>query len=131
MNKDSLLLLLNEKWNCTLTFGWIPVTGNEIIDDTEIYDSDYFRHYVGEVKDILKHTFEINRLYELREDGQFIELAISECGFEYDGQEYIYTDRNLNFVLYFSHEHSTTIGGGLLLEEIHKIWRDYHLYFWK
>jgi uncharacterized protein YegP (UPF0339 family) len=131
MDKDTLLLLLNQKWNCTLPFGWIPVTNNEIIADTEIYDSDYLKYYVDEVKEILKETLKISSLYEIREDGQINELTLDECDFEYDGLEYIYTDKNLNFILYFSHENSTTIGGKALLDEIHKIWVDYYLHFWK
>jgi len=131
MDKDTLLLLLNEKWNCTLPFGWIPITSNEKIDNTEVYGSDYFEYYIDELKEILENVFELSNLYEIREDGQFSELKISECDFEYDGLEYIYTDKNLNFVLYFSHENSTTIGGKILLEEIHKIWPDYHCHFWK
>lgn len=131
MDKDTLLLLLNEKWNCTLPFGWIPITSNEIIDHAEIYCSDYFEYYINEVREILKVIFKLSSLYEIREDGQFRELSIGECDFEYDGLEYIYTDTDLNFVLYFSHENSTTIGGKRLIEEIHKIWPDYHFHLWK
>ena len=131
MDKDSLLVLLNEKWNCNLAFGWIPITSDETIDNTEIYSSTHFKYYINEVKKILTTVFELSRLYEIREDGQFNELKISECDFEYDGQEYIYTDKNVRFVLYFSHENSTTVGGKILLEEIHKIWPDYRLHFWK
>jgi hypothetical protein len=131
MDKDSLLLLLNEKWNCNLAFGWIPITSDETIDNTEVYSSAHFKYYINEVKKMLITVFELSCLYEIREDGQYKELTINECDFEYDGQEYIYTDKNVNFVLYFSHENSTTVGGKILLEEIHKIWPDYCLHFWK
>jgi hypothetical protein len=69
MDKDALLLMLNEKWNCTLPFGWIPITSDEIIPNTEVYDSDYLEYYFEEIKDIIKNVFEINFLFELREDG--------------------------------------------------------------
>jgi hypothetical protein len=87
-------------------------------------------YYLEEVKDIIKNVFKIEVLFELREDGQFRNLSIAECDFEYDGLEYIYTDKNLSFVLYFSHENSSTIGGKNLLDEIHKIWPNYNEHFW-
>jgi hypothetical protein len=69
MDRDTLLLMLNEKWNCTLPFGWIPTTSGEIIPNTEVYDSDYLEYYLEEIKDIIKNVFEVNVLFELREVG--------------------------------------------------------------
>jgi len=130
MDKDILLLKLNEKWKCDLQFGWIPIASDEIIPNTEIYDSDYFEYYLDQIKEIIKNTLKVGSLFELREDGQFQKLNISECDFEYDGLEYIYTDKNLSFVLYFSHESSVTVGGKELLDYIHNIWPDYKSHFW-
>ena len=131
MDKDILILMLNEKWKCTLPFGWIPLTSDEIVPNTEVYDSEYLQYYLEEIKKIIKNVFKSQTLYELREDGQFKELSLTECDFEYDGLEYIYTNKNLDFVLYFSHENSSTIGGKLLLDELHKIWKDYDKHFWE
>jgi hypothetical protein len=131
MDKDTLLLRLNEKWNCSLPFGWIPITSREPVPNTEIYESDYFHHYAEEIKTIIKNMYKQSTLYEIREDGQFKELTINACDFSYDGLEYIYTDDDLNFVLYFSHENSTTVGGKLLLKEIHRIWPECNHHLWK
>ena len=131
MDGDTLLLNLNERWKCSLEFGWIPITTNEAVPDTETYESDYLSHYIEEVKSIIQNKYRVNQLFELREDGQLKELNIDECDFCYDGLEYIYTEKELRFVLYFSHENSTTIGGQLLLEELHKIWPEHRQHLWK
>jgi hypothetical protein len=131
MDRDKLILALNKKWHCQIPFGWIPITSDEIIPNTEIYDSNYLDYYIDQLKISIEEIYQSKILFELREDGQFQELNIAECDFSYDGLEYIYTDKELNFVLYFSHEGSTTIGGEELLTEIHKIWPEYNIHFWK
>ncbi|HEX8334981.1 MAG TPA: hypothetical protein VF622_20315 [Segetibacter sp.] len=130
MDKDTVLLTLNEKWDCSLPFGWIPITSDKIIPNVEIYDSNYFVYYVEEIKEVIKTKFKIADLFEIREDGQFLQLNINDCNFSYNGLEYIYTDENLDFVLYFSHENSTTIGGKELLNELRKIWPEYINHLW-
>jgi hypothetical protein len=130
MDKDTLLLRLNEKWSCSLPFGWIPITSDEDIPDVKIFDSNYLGYYTDEVKKIIKNKFKVNNLFEIREDGHFKKLNIDDCDFSYNGLEYIYTDENLGFVLYFSHESSTTIGGKELLEELQAIWPESNNHFW-
>ena len=131
MDKDIFLLRLHEKWKCSLTFGWIPITGDQSFLNTEIYQSEYLNHYFGEIKAAIKNIYDLTLLFELREDGQFEVLDIDQCRFTYDGNEYIYSDKELNFLLYFLHEGTTTIGGELLLNEIHKIWPEYSNHIWK
>src|SRR5687768_11948949 len=109
MDKDLLLLTLNEKWKCSLPFGWIPITGDDHVDNTEIYESDYFSYYIEEVKAIIQSIYHLQTLYQIREDSQLKDLSLEACDFAYDGLEYIYTDASCNFVLYISHENSTTI----------------------
>ncbi|PSR54095.1 hypothetical protein AHMF7605_11465 [Adhaeribacter arboris] len=130
MDKDTAILTLNEKWNCDLNFGWVPITSNVAIENVEIYDSSYFQNYIGEIKEIIKINIKENQLLEIREDGQFKEVNIDDCDFYYDGLEYIYTDKNFEIVLYFSHENSTTIGGREIISELHKIWPGYREHFW-
>ena len=131
MDKDTLLLNLNEKWKCDLQFGWIPIKGDESIPNVEIYESNYFEYYIEEVKRIIKNKLRVTHLFEMREDGQFKELSVDDCDFSYDGLEYMYTNEGLDFVLYFSHEVSSTIGGEALLQEIHSIWPEYRNHLWK
>ena len=125
MDKDTAMLTLNEKWNCDLNFGWVPITSDVAIENVEIYDSNYFQYYIEEIKEIIKINFKETQLLEIREDGQFNEVNIDDCDFYYDGLEYIYTDKNFEFVLYFSHENSTTIGGREIISALHKIWPKY------
>ena len=118
IDKDLLLLSLNEKWQCSLPFGWIPITSDEIIPHTEIYDSSYFAYYLEDTKSAIKSLFDATVIFEIREDGELRSCHIDDSDFAYDGLEYIYTNIALDFVLYFSHEQSTTVGGQKLIEEI-------------
>jgi len=113
-----------------LPFGWIPITSDEAIPNVEIYNSTYFDYYIEGIKEIIKNKFKVNQLLEIGEDGHFRELNIDDCGFYYDGLEYIYTDKNFDLVLYFSHENATTIGGRELLAELHKIWPENIKHLW-
>jgi len=129
-DNDDLMLLLNEKWNCSLPFGWVPITGDLTISNVEIFDSNSFQDVIGQIRGIISGTFEVDWLFEVREDGNFTKVNIADCGLCYDGLEYIYTDPSLEMVLYFSHENSTTIGGKALLAEIHQVWLEYAQHFW-
>ncbi|RDC62909.1 hypothetical protein [Adhaeribacter pallidiroseus] len=129
MDKDIALLTLNEKWSCDLSFGWVPITSKEAIENVEIYNSNYFQYYTEEIKEVIKIKLKVIQLLGIREDGQFKEVNIDDCNFAYDGLEYIYTDKNFEFVLYFSHENSTTIGGREMISEIHEIWPEYREHF--
>jgi len=121
MDKDILMLRLNEKWGCSLACGWIPIRGSETIPNTEIYDANYFNHFTEDIKAAIKSIYDLTSVFEIREDGRLKELTINECDFSCDGLEYIYTDGKLNFVHYCSHEASTTVGGALSIAEIHQI----------
>ena len=130
MDKDTALLMINEKWNCDLDFGWVPITNDDAIENVEIFDSNFFQYYIEEIKEIIKIKFKVIQLIEIREDGLLKELNIDDCEFAYDGLEYIYTDKNFDFVLYFSHEGSTSIGGKELISELHEVWPEFHEHFW-
>src|SRR4030095_1835382 len=131
MDKDSLLLALNQRWQCDLDFGWVPITGHEPIADTEIYKSTFLEHYLEDIKSAIRNIFKSSVLFEIREDGQFRQPRLEDCDFAYNGLEYIYTNDGLDFVLYFSHEYSTTVGGRRLIDEIHKLWPEYSNHLWK
>jgi len=131
MHEDLLILELNARWQWQIPFGWIPISGDEIIADTEIYHANYFDFFESEIMHAIGHIYNLTEVYELVEDGQVGVLPIADCTFYYDGLERLYTDKNFRFMLYFSHENSVTAGGKELLDEIHKIWPEYKHHLWQ
>jgi hypothetical protein len=126
MNMEDLVLLnLNEKWKCDLDFGWIPITSDMDIANTEIYKADYFSENITNISELLKNLFEIVQVYEIQEGGNVTLKELVECDFYYDGLEYIYTDEKFRFVIYCSHENSITVGGKELIDRIHEVWPNY------
>ncbi|MGI4872236.1 MAG: hypothetical protein ACRYFX_13800, partial [Janthinobacterium lividum] len=124
------LLELNAKWGWELPFGWIPMTSDEEIPHTEIYQAEPFEEIAPEVIKLLKTSFNAHRIYEVEEGGKVEEKLLDDCVFGYDGLEHLYTNRQGEFMLYFSHEDSVTVGGADLLRYIHKIWPAYNHFFW-
>jgi hypothetical protein len=129
-DEDTVLLKLNEIWGCALPFGWIPITGNKKILNTEIYDSTDFSQYIDVIKGVLTSKFKLLEIFEVIEGGGVSVKKISDCDLFYSGIEYLYTDSEYQFVIYCSHEGSVTIGGSALISEIHKIWGDYKNHLW-
>jgi hypothetical protein len=131
VNKDLLILELNARWHWRIPFGWIPISGEEIIADTEIYHADYFDFFEPEITEAIGRLYNLTEVYELVEDGQVGIRPIADCTFFYDGLERLYTDENFQFMLYFSHETSVTAGGKELLTEIHRLWPAYKNHLWQ
>jgi hypothetical protein len=130
MTEDLIILKLNDLWDCDIPFGWIPITGNRPIPDTEVYQASHFSDNITNPASVIRKVFDVTDLYEIQEGGLVTEKKIGGCGFSYDGLEYLYTDKDFRFVIYFSHENSVTVGGKDLIEEIHSIWPDYEKHIW-
>jgi len=130
MDHDLLLLELNAKWRWSLSFSWIPMTGDEEIPHTEIYQADPFDAAIPQPEALLKEIFGLSTVYDIEEFGSVQVKSLPDCAFYYDGLEHLYTNRSGDFMLYFSHEDSVTVGGEKLLAEIHRIWPAYSQHFW-
>ena len=124
MTEDLVLLTLNEKWNCDLPFGWIPISGDRKIPNTEIYQAEHFTDNITNLPTIIKDLYNLTELFEIQEGGSVALKIATDCNFFYDGLEYMYTDKNFKFVIYCSHESSITIGGRELIDRIHEVWPD-------
>ena len=127
---ETPILKLNEIWDCDIPFGWIPISGDRPVPDTEVYQQFHFDTNISNLADIIADTYNVTDLYEIQEGGKVTLTNISECGFSYDGLEYLYTDKDFRFVLYFSHESSVTVGGKDLINVIHNVWPDYKNHIW-
>ena len=130
MDEDLVILELNTRWGCDIPFGWIPITGDQKIPGTETYDAEYFNQFTEAVRIAIGRLYGINEVYEVLEGGAVNTQLLSSCFLGYDGLEHLYTNFNFDFVLYFSHENSVTVGGRLLLDDVHNIWPEYENHFW-
>ena len=130
MDYDLLLLRLNAKWNWSLAFSWIPMTGDEKIPHTEIYQAAPFEEAIPQIAELLEALFNSRSVYDVAEDGNVQVRSLDDCSLYYDGLEHLYTNEEGEFMLYFSHEDSVTVGGEKLLAEIHKVWPAHKNNFW-
>jgi hypothetical protein len=133
MSEDLILLELNARWNCDLSFGWVPITGPaNNSEELEIYDLDAFSEWFDDdaIGRLLGETFGTIAVYEIVEGGAVTFTTLEKCVFGYNGLEHMYTDKLFQFLLYFSHEDSVTAGSKRLVEAIHRAWPDYKNHFW-
>jgi hypothetical protein len=130
MTEDLIILSLNEIWKCDVPFGWVPITGDEKIPDTEIYQSNHFQNNIPDISNLLSEVYQVTEVYEIQEGGIVKLKKTADCVFSYDGLEYIYTDKKFQFVLYYSHESSVTVGGKKLIDAIRYYWPEYKNHIW-
>ena len=130
MTEDLVILKLNEIWECDIPFGWIPITGDKKILNTEIYQSRHFDENILNLAELLKSVYNVTELFEVEEGGRVTLKNSADCYFSYTGLEHLYTDKDFRFVIYFSHESSVTVGGKDLLNFIRNNWPDYKNHIW-
>ncbi|QNH63489.1 hypothetical protein [Hymenobacter sediminicola] len=68
MDEDLVLLELNARWGCDIPFGWIPMTGDYSIPDTEIYYFETFNNMIGEVSRVINRIY-TDKVFEIVEGG--------------------------------------------------------------
>lgn len=69
MTEDLVILKLNEIWDCDIPFGWIPISGDRPIPDTEVYQQFHFATNISNLADIIADTYNVTDLYEIQEGG--------------------------------------------------------------
>jgi hypothetical protein len=130
MSEDLVILELNARWGCDIPFGWIPMTGDYKLPNTEIYYSEFFDdNLIENIKHVIKCLY-TDKLFEILEGGAVSVQYLDNCFFGYNGLEHLHTNDAFDFVLYFSHESTVTVGGRQLLEEIHRLWPEYKNHLW-
>jgi hypothetical protein len=73
----------------------------------------------------------VETLYEFEEDGtsnqiiDFISYILCCSEPYFCGSEYFWFDENMDWIIYTSHEGTTTIGGKWLVEQLKEIWSDW------
>jgi hypothetical protein len=107
-------------------FYWFPLNG-ENNSIAEYFAEDVFIKQNGlqYLSEILK-TYS-TQIYELSEVTDVTPINIEEF-LEYQGNETIYCDENVNWVIYFSHENTVTIAGEDLLKRLKSSWLNWKEY---
>ena len=106
------------------------MTSEVVIPNTEVFQSEPFEEIELKVIELLKTVFDANQLYEIDEGNSVEFKLLDDCVFSYDGLEHLYTNQEGEFMVYFSHEDSVTVGGEKLLTALHEIWPAYKNSFW-
>lgn len=121
---------LNIIWHIKYPY-WYPLF-NCGRQDVIAFDSDYIEN--GDKLEIVRKILRehgVKNVYEFREDGnsnQIIDSLHYEfwCSDPYFwNNECFWFDDNMDWIIYVSHEGTTTFGGKWLIEQLKKVWEDW------
>jgi len=73
----------------------------------------------------------IERIFELRESGDGIEISVESADFTYDGDEGFWSSGDFAWLVYASHESSITFGGLWLIEAMKAALPQFDRYIYK
>ena len=119
---------LRNRWQIIGPY-WYPLHPRSLSDITA-FNTDAFEEFCESFSLIDRlSTHGITRIWELRDYGIEYEQDISLFDPAYTGYEGYWTSNHLDWIVYASHEDSTTVGGWLL-EEIKEQWLDWDKHTW-
>ena len=95
-------------------------------DDIVAFYTPFFDEYVGDlrIQEILDSRG-ITHVIELREGGSGETVMTSDLEIGYTGLEGYWTSEKYDWVIYSSHEDSTTIAGKWLVDGVKAVWPDW------
>ena len=107
---------LKDKWNFSEDSYWVPLNTKSYLDTICFHDHDLFKidkSLLSLVKD------QGDDLYFLGEGGYyFVKNDDLVCAYD---RETIVTNKELDWVIYWSHEHTVAVGGSLLVKEVESL----------
>ncbi|ABW26701.1 hypothetical protein [Acaryochloris marina] len=119
---------LRNRWKIISPY-WHPLHPRNLSDITA-FNTDAFEAFCESFSLIDRLSNRgITRIWELRDYGIEYEQDISLFDPAYNGNEGYWTSNRLDWIVYASHEDSTTVGGWLL-EEIKEQWLDWEKHTW-
>lgn len=131
--KEELVLRLKNEWEVGGQF-WFPLEIKE--DEAKPPHAEAF--HSGSIAQELTYqrlreilaAHGITKLFEMREGGDMWEIDLAEFYPSYAGLEgYWFTER-VDWLVYASHEITTTISGAWLLPEVKAVWPDWERCVW-
>ncbi|WP_188175231.1 hypothetical protein [Paenibacillus sedimenti] len=127
---NSMFDKLTEIWDISNHY-WFPLYDTNV-NSVIAFDSVAFESHFGFVKlrEILNDINEIIEIRESRYKGYIVKLESFEPSYESIGEGYWF-DENMNWIIYCSHEGSTTFGGEWLINSIKNDWNDWekHIFY--
>ena len=72
----------------------------------------------------------IARVFELREGGSAFEIELRDLEPTYTGDEGYWCTKELDWLLYASHEGSLTVAGEWLIRDIKRVWQSWEKHVW-
>jgi hypothetical protein len=109
---------------------WFPLTETSR-NDVVAFQAPYFLRAVsGGALIAALRARGIDRVIEFREGGGTFERAVQELDPEYQGEERYWSSPPWDWILYASHESSTTVGGQWLLIAVQAAWPEWQRHIW-
>jgi len=117
---------LNERWGIGKQGHWYPLIGEDLPSNVIAFQAEHFHAEVrpAVLQSILAKRG-IDRVWELREDNPDYEIDLELFEPVYDGAEGYWTSRELDWIVYASHERSITIAGKWLITALKTAWPDW------
>lgn len=122
--RRGVLKSLEEHWDVNLPGCWHPLLGGQMPPDVIAFQDAWFYEEVGaeQLQSILLGRG-ITRVWEITEIGlePEYELDTRLCDFTYPPEKY-WSSRELDWLVYVSHESSITFAGDWLINRIKEVW---------
>jgi len=125
MKERKVLGLLNEKWSVPINDYWIPLSSSPILPDIIYFNYDEFENEFGikKLQNLVKENFS-SELLETNEECEEFNIPIEDLAYM-NGCEAYHTNKNLDWVMYMSHENTITFKGEKLIALIKSNWSDW------
>ncbi|MBH5317518.1 hypothetical protein I6N90_06770 [Paenibacillus sp. GSMTC-2017] len=133
MESELLWTQLDIKWAIQKRSHWIPLDASKHKFALPFMD-DYFESEFGfeRLRAILK-KHGVNEVYELRELTSSPEYELEVSAFyptyDFDGEGF-WCSKEMDWVIYVSHENSITIGGEWLINMVKEVWPNWESRLW-
>jgi hypothetical protein len=124
MNTESVKTNLKNKWNINPYDFWIPLQGKPT-ENTIYFETENFENKIGyeKLNQILKEI-NIGNIYsfnEAREESIYSEILIKK----YDSPDIFFTNENVDWVIYQTHEETISFAGKELIDKIKLLWKNW------
>ena len=121
-------------WNVGPGAWWYPLVPTSRIDVVAFEAADFHAAVGTNGLQVILARHHVGRVLYFPEFDEFPaqEIDLDEVDFRYTGAaEGYWCDRNLDWLIYVSHEESITLGGEWLISEIQTVWPQWQDHLWQ
>ncbi|ULO04968.1 hypothetical protein H1230_17715 [Paenibacillus sp. 19GGS1-52] len=126
---DKLNRELLQVWEASNAY-WYPLEESNR-QDVIAFDANAFESIFGfeKLREILKESKEIYEIKEWKDKGNIVVFDSFEPQYDGDGEGFWFT-KDMDWIIYCSHENSITFGGEALIQIIKEHWKDCNNYLY-